>query len=173
MRSIPNRLGRKQGRFSVDFEVNEINAGLRGHQQAFGDSIDYYRFQFENSTVDDVYDEGSGEGKVYLGPIETPAIKVIHAEGPVDRNEIGFYFNDDLHVTLTFDSIGKIGLTEVDIRHQNYLKDRIVYDDKVFRVHTVQVLGQVQRRDTIVSIEASQVKPDELVNDAQFARWSA
>jgi len=36
----------------------------------------------------------------------------------------------------------------------------------------INVLGQIQRRDLIVSIEATQVRGDELVNDAQFAKYS-
>jgi hypothetical protein len=34
------------------------------------------------------------------------------------------------------------------------------------------VLGQIQSRDIIVGMECVQVKPDELVNDAQFSRYS-
>jgi hypothetical protein len=36
----------------------------------------------------------------------------------------------------------------------------------------VQVLGQIQQRDIIVAIDATQVKPDELVNDIQFAQYA-
>src|SRR4051812_44344863 len=109
-RSVPNRLGRKQGRFTADFEVNDINAGLRGHQQAFGDEVEYYRFLRDASEMDDIYDEGTGAGKVFLGPIPVPAIKVIHVEGGSDQNDTGFYYNDDLHISLGYDMLDKIGM---------------------------------------------------------------
>jgi hypothetical protein len=59
----------------------------------------------------------------------------------------------------------------MDLNTQNYLKDRFVYDTKVFRVTSVQVLGQIKQKDIIVSIDATQVKPDEMVNDLQFAQY--
>jgi hypothetical protein len=65
-----------------------------------------------------------------------------------------------------------MGFTDQDIDHQKYLTDRIVYDDSVFRVTSISVLGQIQNRDIIVGLECVQMKPDELVNDAQFSRWS-
>jgi len=172
MPSIPNRLGRKQGRFSVDFEINEINAGLRGQQQAFGDTVNYYVFEKEESTVDDIYDEGTGGGKVYNGPIPLPVLQVTHLEGGADNGENGFYSNDEVHFTLTFDEFTKTGMQAADIHPANYLRDRIVYDDIVFRVTKVEILGQIRRRDIIVAVDGTQVKGDELVNDPQFKRWS-
>ena len=170
--SVPNRLGRKRGRFSPDYEINEINAGIRGHQQAFGDELDYYRFLSEQSTMDDVYDEGNGGGKVFNGPLAVPALNVVHLEGTTESIDTGFYYNDEIHATLGIDMLTKVGLTRMDLRHHAYLRDRIVYDDKVFKITSLQVLGQIQRRDVIVSLDATQVKPDELVNDPQFKRWS-
>jgi hypothetical protein len=65
-----------------------------------------------------------------------------------------------------------VGIRYVFVHRADYLRDRIVYDNKVFRVMKINVLGQIQRRDLIVSIEATQVRGDELVNDAQFAKYS-
>lgn len=172
MPSVPNRLGRKQGRFSVDFEINEINAGLRGQQQAFGDEVDYWRFESERSTVNDIYDEGAGGGKVFNGPIRLPVLSAVHLEGTNQNLDTGFYANDELHVTLTFDAFSRTGMVASDLRPGDYLRDRITYDNVVFRVTKVEILGQIQRRDIIVTIEATQVKGDELVDDPQFAHWS-
>jgi hypothetical protein len=66
-----------------------------------------------------------------------------------------------------------VGLTRLDIEHQNFLKDRILYDDRIFRISSIEILGQIQERDIIVSIACTEVKPDELVNDPQFKKWSA
>lgn len=164
-----SRLDAKRGRFHNDFETDEINRGLAGWQAVNGDTVDYYRFDSENSVVDDVYDEGDGVGKSYVEIDSVPVLHVIHTEGSQEDTENGFYYNDDLHVTASFDLLDRVGLKSMDIDHQTYLKDRMVYDGRVWRITAVSVLGQIQRRDVIVSIEATQVRHDELVNDAQFS----
>jgi len=165
------RLDWKRGRFSPDQEVNEIEEGFRGYTQGYGDHIEYFRFMRESSTVHDIYDEGTEGGRVYNGPIDLPCLQVIHEEAGNEDNDTGFYYNDDLHVTLGFKEYARAGFPHPDLATADYLLDRIVYDNKVFRVMKINVLGQIQRRDIVVSIEATQVKPDELVNDAQFAKY--
>jgi hypothetical protein len=167
------RIGWKGGRFSVDWETSEIYKGLRDWQRWTGDEINYFRFAYDQSTVDPTYGEAAGTlGKVYFGPNVVPALHVIHVEGDNDNTVNGFYYNDRAHVTLSFDQLKRTGLDKMDLNTQNYLKDRFVYDTKVFRVTSVQVLGQIQQRDIIVAIDATQVKPDELVNDIQFAQYA-
>jgi hypothetical protein len=61
---------------------------------------------------------------------------------------------DNLSITASFDALRKMGFTDQDIDHQKYLTDRIVYDDEVFRVTSVSVLGQIQNRDIIVGWNA-------------------
>lgn len=167
------RLDYKRGRFGTDFETNEIHSGLRGWQAAtIGDEVDWYVFQSALSGVNDIYDEGDGVGKVYDGPHKIPVLHATHLEGGQDPGTDGFYFNDDLHITASFDQLSRSGLRNMDQSHQSYLKDRIVYDGKVFAIQKIEVLGQIQQRDIIVGIDATQVKPDELVNDPQFAAWA-
>ena len=168
------RLDWKRGRFNADFETNQINGGLRGYQNTqAGDQIDYYRFSHVLSEMNDVYDEGDGAGKVYRPPVTVPVLHVNHNEGPNEDLDTGFYFNDDLYITASFDQLFRTGLVFQDIRTNKYLKDRIVYDTRVFRVTDMNIVGQIDERDIIVGIQASQVKPDELVNDPQFADFLA
>lgn len=119
-----------------------------------------------------IYDEGTAGGRVYNGPIDLPCLQVIHEEGGDSDGERGFYFNDDLHVTLSFATYKRAGFPTPDLTTSDYLRDRMVYDNKVFRVMKINILGQIQQRDIVVSIEATQVKPDELVFDQQFSRYS-
>lgn len=168
-----SRVGWKGGRFSVDWETSEIYKGLRDWQRWTGDQIYYFRFAYDQSSVDPVYGEAdSPNGRVYFGPNIIPALHVIHTEGGNDNTLEGFYYNDTAHVTLSFDQIKKMGLDRMDLNTSNYLKDRFVYDTKVFRVTRMEVMGQIQQRDIIVSIDATQVKPDEMVNDLQFAQYA-
>lgn len=164
-----SRLDRKRGRFHNDFETDEINRALAGWQSVNGDTVDYYRFDREDSVENDIYDEGSGQGKVYKLIPEVPVLHVIHTEGPNADTENGFYYNDDLHLTASFDLLDRVGLKGMDLDHQTFLKDRLVYDERVWRITSISVLGQIQRRDVIVSMEATQVHRDELVDDAQFS----
>jgi hypothetical protein len=167
------RIGWKGGRFSVDFETSEIYRGLRDWQRWTGDQIYYYRFAYDQSTKDPTYGEATGPlGRVYFGPNNIPALHVIHVEGENENTEYGFYSNDRAHVTLSFDQLKRLGMNKMDLNTANYLKDRFVYDTKVFRVTSVQITGQIQQKDIIISIEATQVKPSELVNDVQFAQYA-
>jgi hypothetical protein len=163
----------KRGRFSIEFEVNEIDSALRGRQDEVGDTVTYYRFSAELSESDDIYDEGSGAGRVYLPPMPLPVLHVTREEGGNQDNPEGFYTNDEIHLTASFEQIVKVGLTALDVETDNYLRDRFVYDNRVFRVMKIAVLGQMQQRDIIVGMDATQVKPDELVNDPAFKKYSA
>jgi hypothetical protein len=160
------------GRFNANYETTDIMGVLRGRQNEVGERVEYYRFSHTDPAGDDLYDEGAGLGKIFTGPFRVPALHVIHNQGPTDDTTQGLYTVDNLHVTASFDSLRRMGFTDQDIDHGKYLTDRIVYDNSVFRVTSISVLGQIQSRDIIVGMECVQVKPDELVNDAQFSRYS-
>ena len=74
---------------------------------------------------------------------------------------------------MLYDTLEKSGLAHTDFESHKYLRDRIVYNNKVFRVTNMSVMGALQQRDIIVSVDAEHVRPDELVGDTQFERWSA
>lgn len=162
----------KRGRFNPDYETDKILGALDGFQAVDGDWADYYRFDSTLSQMDDVYDEPTGTGLAYLAPVRIQAIHVEHVEGANEDSENGFYYNDDLAAIVAFDKVLQAGMDYADIMTGNYIKDRMVYDRKVFRVRQISIRGQMQKRDIIVAISATQVKPDELVWDAQFAQWA-
>ncbi len=166
------RLDWKHGRFSETYEVNEIHGALSGHQHNFGDYVEWYRFLAEDSATHDIYDEGTGVGRIYADPIRIPVIHATHQESPVDNRPEGWYFNDVLHVTASFSQLVRSGLPRLDLETPTYLKDRLVYDGRVFRITDISVVGQIKQRDIIVGIDATQVKPDEMANDSQFERWA-
>lgn len=162
----------KRGRFNPDYETDKILGALAGWQTVDGDWADYYRFDSVNSQMDDVYDEPTGRGLAYLQPVRMQALHVEHVEGANEDSENGFYYNDDAALIVAFDKVLQAGMEYADIMTGNYLKDRLVYDRKIFRVRQISIRGQMQRRDIIVAISTTQVKPDELVWDAQFAQWA-
>jgi hypothetical protein len=166
------RLDFGSGRFDADFETKEIHQTLRGWQSEFGDNVLYYRYWGEESQVHDIWSEATGGGRVWHPPHEIEVLHVTHVEGGGQDRTQGLYYNDNLYLTASFEQLKRLGMTELDLQHQSYLRDRIVYDFRVFRVTRLQVMGQIQQRDVVVSIEGTQVKPDEMLNDAGFEEFA-
>jgi hypothetical protein len=166
------RLDFGSGRFDADYETNDIHEALQGWASEFGDKVLYYRYWGEHSQVHDIWDEASGVGRVWHPPHEVEVLHVTHVEGGNQDRQQGQYYNDNLYLTASFEQLKRLGMTELDLQHQTYLRDRIIYDYRVFRVTRLQVRGQIQQRDVIVSIEGTQVKPDEMLNDIGFEAFA-
>ncbi len=167
-----SRLDWKRGRFTSDkYETQEFNRALRGYQSTqVYDALKYFRFERSLSEMNDIFDEGEGAGRVYRPAVVVPVLHVNHTEGRNQDLATGFYVNDDIYVTASFDQLYRTGLSFQDIEHEIYLKDRFIYDRKLWRITAIHILGQVMRgRDIIISIEGTQVKASEIVNDPQFA----
>jgi hypothetical protein len=167
------RMDFKAGRFNSDHETDNMFHAMRGWRDVYGDWLSYYRFDRAATTIDPVYGEAVGQGRVYQAPVRVPCLHVTHLRGANENGTAGFYTSDDLDATIPFDLFIQMGMSYADIDTQNYLKDRVVYDTKVFRVTNIAVRGQIQERDIIVGLTASQCKPDELVDDQTFSQWSA
>lgn len=166
------RVDSKRGRFNNDQATDKILTAMRGYAENNGDWITYYRMNADATVMDPVYDEAVGQGLIYHPPVRVQCIHVIHVEGANENSDRGFYYNDDLDAKIAFDLFIQAGMTMADIATGNYLKDRVLYDRKLFRVTQLAVEGQIQERDIIIGLSATQLKPDELVNDVQFAAWS-
>lgn len=166
------RVDHKRGRLNTDQATDKILSAMRGYAENQGDWLTYYRFDELHTVVDDVYDEAIGDGLLFLPPVRMQCLHVTHVEGGNENSDRGFYYNDDLDARIGFDLFLQAGMTMADIATGDYLKDRVLYDRKLFRVTQLAVEGQVQERDLIVGLSATQLKPDELVNDVQFAAWS-
>lgn len=160
------------GRFNTDTETNMIFEGIHGWRHAYGDQLPYFRYNAGGTEYDDVYGEASGTGRAYDGPFNLPAIHVTHIRGANENGPVGFYYNDDLTATIAFDQYTQSGMILSDVDTGNYDKDRVVYDQKAFRITQISIRGQIQQRDTIVVINATELKPDELVDDAVMAQYT-
>lgn len=167
-----SRIDYKRGRFNPDSETDAIFEAMKGWQSVDGDWVNYYRFDEAHSEIHPVYDEPTGNGLIYLPPVRVEALHVEHVEGGNENSDRGFYYNDDLDISVPFNLFIQAGMSMADINTGNYLKDRVVYDRKVFRIQTISIRGQMQQRDIVVGITGTQLKPDELVMDSQFAQWA-
>jgi hypothetical protein len=167
-----SRLDFKKGRFNSDFETDRIFTAMEGWRRSYGDVIRYYRYDASASQMDPVYDEAVGTGRAYFAPIAVPCQHVEHAQGANEYGEYGMYYNDSLTAFVSFTAFTGVGLTYSDIETGNYLDDRVLYDRKVFRITQLMTQGQIQQRDILVLLRGSQMKPDELVDDPEFANWN-
>lgn len=160
------------GRFRTDNETDRMFQAMRGWRDTFGDWLDYYKLNQAASDVDPTYDEVGPGGYVYIGPIRLPTLHVIHQQGENEYGPIGFYFNDAIEAPIPFDLFVGVGMRLADIETGDFLKDRVIYRRKVFRITSLQIRGQVQERPTIVMLSATQLKPDELIDSPQFSIYS-
>lgn len=169
-----SRADRKaHGRFRADAETKRILDGMENWRNAFGDYVDYFHLNKAATQFDEVYEEAMGEGRVYFSPIQLPCMHVTHIRGGDTYGELGGYYEDSLSATVAYRQFAESGLPFADIETGDYEYDRIVYDHKVFRVINISVRGQIQQRDTVVAIDAQQLKPDMLIDDAQFAQYAS
>lgn len=166
------RLDWKKGRWSADQETDRIYKAMRGWRDVSGDWIDYYRFNQAATVLDPIYDEAIGEGRVYSQRIRVPVLHAILIVGDNENTDMGFYFNDTLEVICAFDQFIGVGMDYAELLSGDFLKDRIYYNQKVFRVVQIEPRGKIQERPTLIHISATQLKPDELVDDQLFAQWS-
>ncbi|WP_188187620.1 hypothetical protein [Nonomuraea sp. SYSU D8015] len=166
-----SRLDRKRGRFDHVYEGGLADDAMVDHQDVWGDWAEYYRYSRTESAYHPVYDEPSSGGRVFTGPIRIPVIRLIREEGNPDRMQGGLYWTDSLHVTVPVAGLELAGLAAMDVKHGQYVRDRLVYDDRVYRVTRISVLGQIRRHDLVAGIDAIQLKPEDLRGDAQFSKW--
>lgn len=167
-----SRLDWKNGRFMADVETDKIYTAMRGWRDVSGDWIDYYRFNEAATIVDDIYDEATGSGRVYFPAVRIPVLHVTITPGDNQNSDTGFYFNDTLNIICVFDQFVRTGMDYADVLQGNFLKDRVYYNQKVFRTLSMVPRGKIQERPTMVEIDCTQLKPDELIDDTQFMPWS-
>lgn len=167
-----SRMDWKNGRFMPDVETDRIYGAMRGWRDVSGDWIDYYRFDSRATVVDSIYDEATGQGRIYLPAVRIPVLHVTVLAGENQDSDTGFYFNDTLSIICAFDQFTRTGMDFADVEQGNYLKDRVYYNQKVFRAISMVPKGKIQQRPTMVSIDCTQLKPDELIDDTQFVPWS-
>ena len=120
----------------------------------------------------ETFQSGQGSWLVYDPPVRLPCTHVQHVRGSNENGMYGFYFNDDLQALVPYDLFTKSGMTYADIETGNYMRDRVVFDRWVFRVVQILMQGKIQERVILVTINCTQLKPDELTDAPIFSRWS-
>lgn len=166
------RIDSHRGKATSDFETTRIYSGMKAWQKNFGDWVDYYQFNRAGTSWDDIYNEVEGPGRAYLPPVRLACQHVTMFSGPQEWDEQGSYQNNALRATLSYEIYTKSGLVLADIRTERYTFDRIIYKGKVYRITQVSEEGQIEERPTVVAIDASQLRADELVEDQVFSDYA-
>lgn len=166
-------MDRKRGMFNPDRETDAIFQGVRGWRDVNGDWLMYYRYDRPATVSSSIYGESVGQGRIYLPPVRVPCMHVTYVPGPNENGVWGFYDNNAVDAIVPFDLFVQMGMSMADIDTRNYLRDRVVYNNQVFRTVSLAIRGKIQTRSTMVGLTATQVKPDELIDDVQFQQWSA
>jgi hypothetical protein len=168
-----SKLDWKRGKFTSDWETGKIFHGLEGWRTVYGDTLRYYKFDEANSETDPVYDEASVTGgRTYFPPITVPCLHVVAIQGENEYGEYGLYYNDSIDATISFAAFTGAGLRMADVEAGTYMNDRVLYNHKIFRITQLLSRGKIQERSVIIALHGSQMKPDELIDDPQFAQWS-
>lgn len=170
--------GRPRGRFfSTRDELRRINRDVELYQETYGTEVGWYFYQASETVQDDIYDEGSvAGGKRYDGPHRMPVISAVPAQGPENPDDQGFATWDHVTLRIGFEQARKAGLDpDLIANRESHLLDRFVFRNRVFDVDSIQTAGHfdASNRDTVLEVNATQLRPDELVDSPDFARWSA
>lgn len=164
------------GRFNQRFDLENIFEGMSDDLQGYeGQVILWYSFDLATSHIDPIYDvgdSGADGGRSWKAPFAIPVLSVIRTEGAEESEEQGLYSSDSLHLVISYDQAGKVGLTDIDHRSDDYLNDRFVWNDTVYTPTKIQARGLVRHQYTVIGIDALQVNPEELINDPRFALYA-
>src|ERR1035441_1159716 len=117
--------------------------------------------------------DAKSQGKFNTDVETSKVLDVLTDYGKGQGDWLDYYHLDEENAaSISYRLFEQAGMTEADIRDGRYERDRVVYKEKVFRITTLNIQGQIQRREIIVGLEGSQLKPDELVGDVAFAKYA-
>ncbi len=173
---------REQGRFDMDYESLSLYEGIAEDLGGtVGVDVDWFRWQeyyLEDEyrdIVDDIYDVSSsvpGKGRRWMLPFKMPVVLAQVIRGGNQMNDRGFYAVDTLRLVLSAGEAKRFLPGLVGDEPNNHMKDRVVYRNQVFTPIRVNPRGSFGYRWAVVTIDLTEVNPEELVNDPQFTRWA-
>ena len=162
-----------QGRFDTHFEVFSIYEGMSEDLQGpVGQEVMWYVYDAASTVVDDIYDVGSAvtTGRRFKTPIQVPVVGASIIQGQFLDNDRGFYTSDNLRLVVAVDKMD-MAIPGFSTAPDIHLKDRLVYRNEVFKPTLIYPKGHVHSMMTVITIQADQVNPEELVNDPQFSAY--
>ena len=163
------------GRFTSDWETNEINDAIyKDLREPAGTTVQWYVWNKDGSSIDPIYDVGAvdGVGRQWYDPVEIPVVRAVIKQGQTNLVQEGFYNADRIHLTVERDVMMSL-IPDLFDNPDPLNRDRFIWKGEVFRPLISQEAGIVLNRFTILSFDAQQVMPEEMVNDPQFQEYAS
>lgn len=170
-----------QGRFKIEFENRSINEGVVDElRDPVGAEVDWYVWDDQalednyEDWVDDIYDTSNttyGKGRRWNDPLTMPVITAQLIRGGNVMNERGYYVVDVLRLTLGEEDALRL-IPDLLQNPTDHIKDRIVFDNKVFTPKQVMPRGRYKDQYAVISVDCAMVSKEELVNDPQFQSFA-
>lgn len=154
------------GRFDPELEVKSIRHGITQDLQApVGQYVAWRVYDEEATATDDIYDVGSPSGgRVWSKPIELPVVNAYVFQNELYQNDRGFYTVDTLRLFVNFDDVIRL-LPTLDTNPDQHLRDRAEFRGQMYVPNRVFPRGQINMDYMMLTVDLTQVKPEEQVND--------
>ncbi len=157
--------------YTVRDHFHQTNKAVTKFQREVGVDVLWWEFDVTDTTEDDVYDEGSAEGqRRWYTPKLMPVYSLIRTDRTERPGAEGFYDANSVHVSALLEQLRKRGLSD-PYDAQRHLFDRFLYAGQIFEIRVYQIHGRLQTWETDVGINATQVNPEELINDPDFGAY--
>ena len=169
------------GRFDIDFENESINRGmvtdLRG---PVGTVVDWWQWDetyFEAnpaSVTSSIYDTSNptpGLGRMWKTSFEMPVVLGQQMRGTNVLNERGYYVVDSLRLVLAVGDVIRL-LPDLLVNPSLHIKDRVIFQNTVFVPTRVLPRGRYENFYSVITLDLSEVNPEEMINDVQFLSWA-
>lgn len=154
------------GRFDQEYEVKSIRHGIsQDLQRPAGQSVRWHVYNAAATHVDEIYDVGAPTGgRVWKKPISLPVINAYVFQNEMYANDRGLYTVDTLRLFINYDDVIR-SLPTLDSQPDTHLVDRVEFRGQMYSPNRVFPRGQIQLDYMALTVDCTQVKPEEQVND--------
>lgn len=161
------------GRFTIPYEIDSMRSGITSDlRRPVGQWMDWWVYDPDETDIDPIYDVGDyAGGRRWKDPFPMPAISAVILQGQTVQNERGFYQTDVARFVLNVVDVLKI-LPGIVYSPDQHIRDRFVYRNEVFTPTRFYMRGLVTDQYTVITMDANQVNPEELINDPQFQSYA-
>lgn len=152
----------------VKRDLSMMNLEMRRHQRLFGEYVTWFEFDpAPDSSQHAIYSEGPS--RMWFPPVVLPVFFGQYLQSGAD-NDDGQYTVADLYIT--FQVTEAMNRFRKDPRQPElHFDDRFVYDNHIYSPFSYEKQGFVHGTYLTISVHGAQVKPEEMVEDAQSASF--
>ena len=160
------RGGNVLGRFDPEFEIKSIRSGVtQDLQRPVGQTVQWWLFSVTDTEVDSVYDVGASTGgRVWHKPFTLPVVNAYVFQNEQYQNDRGLYMVDTLRLFINYDDVIRF-IPTLDSNPDLHIKDRCEFRGQMYSANRIFPRGQVTWDYMMLTVDLTQVKPEEQVND--------